>query len=102
MSRSRTVTDHDLLAVYGLYPRKRGKTLGIGKARRQIKTLEDLERFKQAVLNYRKLIEAEDTDIQYVLYFSTFLSQWEDFLDDEVMESAKVLNVSDIFRKKEA
>ncbi len=100
-SRPRLITEHDLLQLYKLYGRKRGKTLGMAKAMRQIKTIEQYEQLRRAIENYNRLIEAEGTEPQYVMYFSTFMSQWRDYLEDEVMD-AVVLDVSDIFQAKES
>lgn len=97
--RPRRIAEVALLELYKLYPRKRGKTLGMSKAVRQITTPEKYNELKQAIDNYVKLIEAEGTETQYVLHFSTFMSQWRDYLEDDVLEG-KVLNVSDIFGRK--
>lgn len=96
----RNVSEADLLALYTLYPRKRGKTLGLAKARRQIMSLEALADFKQAIENYVRIIEAEGTEPQYVMYFSTFMNCWQDYLEEDVVAQAKVLNLSDVFKVK--
>lgn len=84
------VSELDLLACYQAYPRKRGKSPGLKAAKRMIKTQEDLVAFKYAIENYKKVIAHDETEPQYVMYFSTFMGQWEDFLDDEVVASVGV------------
>ncbi len=84
------VTDLDLLACYQAYPRKRGKSPGLKAAKRVIKTQDDLVAFRHAIENYKKVIAYDETEPQFVMYFSTFVSQWDDFLDDEVLSSVAV------------
>ena len=84
------VSEQDLLDCYRLYPRKRGKSPGMKLAKRLIKTQDDLVAFRHAIENYKKVIAYDETEPQYVMYFSTFMGQWEDFLDDEVVSEESV------------
>lgn len=71
----------DLENVYELYPRKEGKSEGFKKAEAQIKTPEDLENLKRAVMIYR-----EKADPAYLKHFSTFMTSWRDCLDPDYGE----------------
>lgn len=71
-----------LEVAYQLYPRKLGKSQGIKVAMKSIKTKEDLEKLKLAIGKYRAHIEREKTEAKFVMYFSTFMNQWMDWLED--------------------
>jgi len=71
----------DLESIYKKYPRKRGKTRGMKKLVKEIKTKKQFENLDRAVLNYSRSVSK--TDPQYILYFSTFASEWEDWVDPE-------------------
>lgn len=68
--------------AYKGYPRKLGKSPGMKIIRRKLRSLEAVEAFKQAIWNYRKHLEREKTESQYIMHFSTFASQWTDWLDE--------------------
>lgn len=76
-----SLTASTIDGAYALYPRKEGKTAGYKKLKTQIKTKEDAERFKQAVINYRKRLEQESRPKEFIKLFSTFCSKevWTDF-----------------------
>lgn len=78
--------------AYQLYPRKIGKSPGMRIAMRSIKNKNDLENLKLAILKYRAHIEREKTEAKFVMYFSTFMNQWMDWLEDGhgVTEVSKV------------
>jgi hypothetical protein len=63
-----------------IYPRKLGKSGGIKKLSKVIKTDQDLENLEKAILNYVKEVEDKNTDTKYIKYFSTFANCWEDFI----------------------
>ena len=63
-----------------LYPLKKGKTKGVEKLSKEIKSDEDLEKLKLAITNYSKTIN----DPKYIKHFSTFASEWKDYLDANV------------------
>ena len=76
------ITRPQIEALYKeFYPRKMGKNDGIKSGLRQIKTLADYADLKTAILNYRHYLAREKKEAQYVLYFSTFMNQWKDWLD---------------------
>lgn len=70
--------------LYELYPRKRGRTKGLAKARREIKTEKDYNDLKKAIENYSS--EVSGSDQQFIMYFSTFMNQWRDWYDIEIEE----------------
>lgn len=73
-----------LADIYTLYPRKMGKTPGYKTAHAQCKTLEDLSLLEFAVKNYLAHLKREETEKDYILYFSTFMHQWRDWIEDDV------------------
>lgn len=73
----------DFSNLYASYPRKEGKSLGLRKLKSAIKTLEDFEDLKKAIDNYSKHCQKAGTEKQYIKHFSTFVSEWRDWLDPE-------------------
>lgn len=71
----------DLEKLYQGYPRKKGKTPGLKKLTKEILSEKDFEELAAAVKNYAK--EAATKESQYVMHFSTFASQWRDWIDVE-------------------
>lgn len=72
-----------LEVIYSLYPRKMGKSQGFKSALAQCKKPGDLELLEKAVTNYMAYLIKEGTEKQYVLYFSTFMNQWRDWLEKD-------------------
>lgn len=72
--------DADLEAAYQAYPRKEGKSDGMKRLKAQVKTRADLEALKRAIANY---VEQQrlDGNTQYLKHFSTFTSEWRDWVD---------------------
>jgi hypothetical protein len=62
-----------------LYPRKEGKTRGMKRLARQIKNETHLAEFEKAVRNYAEKCEGRDTE--YIKQFSTFASEWREWID---------------------
>lgn len=60
-----------------IYPLKKGKTKGVEKLSKEIKTDEDLENLKVAIANYSKTIK----NPEYIKHFSTFATEWKDWID---------------------
>lgn len=81
-SNKKVILNH-LEAIYAAYPRKMGKGAGMRKAVVQIKTIEDVELLRLAIANYRAYLQREGTEPKYMLYWSTFLTNWRDWLDPE-------------------
>lgn len=93
--RTNTIAQSEIERVYQEYPRKIGKGLGLKKLRSQIKTEQDLAELKRAVTRFREHHERQKTEPQFVPYFSTFVSQWRDWIDP-LTGSAEQLNALDI------
>lgn len=73
----------ELELIYRAYPRKLGKSQGMRVARNQCKTLKTVEELRAAVRTYAKFLMETQTEPQFVMYFSTFMNQWRDWLDPE-------------------
>lgn len=71
--------EKEILEEYKNYPLKKGKTIGVKKLTKQIKTPEDLELLKTAIRNYSD--EVKSSDRQYIKHFSTFASCWQDYIE---------------------
>ncbi len=70
----------DIEKIYSeIYPLKKGKQKGVASLAKQIKTAEQLEQFKIAVLKYKSSIK----DPNYIKHFSTFANEWTDWLDKD-------------------
>lgn len=76
----------DIEALYQAYPRKVGKTKGIEKLKKIIKSESDYQNVKTSIENYAGLVKAEQTDKKYIKHFSSFISNWEDYLEIEPSE----------------
>ncbi len=74
----------DFASIYQEYPRKLGKAKGLKIAEREIKTEADFDRLMIAVKRYAGHVRRENLEADYVKHFSTFMSSWEDWLDDDV------------------
>lgn len=85
----------DFESVYQDYPRKEGRSKGIDKLNREIKTPEDYALFSRAVKNYSKKVDELGAEKRFIKHFSTFVTEWRDHLGqgkDGSIESAKSLN----------
>lgn len=65
--------------AYAAYPRKLGKTKGLKKLAREIKSDQDLANLEKAISNYATSVK--DTEPQFVKHFSTFVSEWRDWVE---------------------
>lgn len=93
------ITETQILEIYKLYPRKRGKTPGIKKALKEIKTLEDLKKLEIAVCNYRTQCMEDETESRYMMHFSTFMGQWEDFVEMDSEGEMRKKTVLELLRE---
>lgn len=73
----------DLERLYQLYPRKMGKTVGMKKAKAQVKTLKDYDDLESAIKRFAAYLRAKGTEPQYIPYFQTFMTSWRDWLDPD-------------------
>lgn len=71
----------DLEAAYENYPLKEGKSKGIQKLSREIKTQEDYEALLRAIDKYSR---SEKVSNGYIKLFSTFASEWRDWTAQDV------------------
>lgn len=69
--------------IYKTYPKKLGKSQGMKTARSQCKTEAKLNLLAFAVENYIKHIHDNGTHPQFIMYFSTFMNQWQDWTDPD-------------------
>ena len=65
------------------YPKKVGKTAGLRRANLQVKTLEDLALFEEAIQRYNDRIKNENIEPRFVKQFDTFVTSWRDCLDPD-------------------
>lgn len=66
-----------------------GKAVGMKKAVKKFKSQESYDKFKVAVLEFKKLVDNGSYDKNYIPMWSTFVnSRWEDFLPEN-NESSK-------------
>lgn len=69
----------DFERLYKKYPRLLGKKIGMARCKAQIKNIDQFRLLEQAIDNYA--LEASYKEIQYVMHFSTFMNNWEDWVD---------------------
>lgn len=69
--------------IYKEYPRKEGKSAGMRRLKGQIKNETDLLNFGKAVSNYSAFCAREKRPREYIKQFSTFVGEWQDWLDPE-------------------
>ena len=83
------------------YPLKKGKTPGVTKLSKEIKSDEDIEKLVRSIETYKKSIN----DVKFIKHFSTFANEWRDWLDDNAGKSispvaSKASKVFDIAREQ--
>lgn len=71
----------DFESAYFLYPLKKGKSAGMKRLLRDIKNEDDLELFKKSIGNYKADLSLNRTELKYTKHFSTFVSEWRDWID---------------------
>lgn len=87
-------TPFDLEALYKNYPRKLGKTPGMKRLKRDVKSQKDYESLERAIYHYTESVKGKD--LQFVLYFSTFTSQWKDWIEPPTDTQRFSINVKPI------
>ena len=73
-------SDLDFEALYAAYPRKQGKSKGLAKCKTAIKNQTTYDLVLKAITQYKALCEANETEVEYIKHFSTFMNCWEDYL----------------------
>jgi hypothetical protein len=84
----------DLETLYQGYPRKKGKTPGLRKLEKEIKTEADYLALKEAIRNYGA--EVANREPEHILYFSTFAGQWKDWVNVEPDNTQSTINTTPI------
>lgn len=69
----------DFEEIYKNYPNKIGKKKGIDTCKVQIKTAEDFEKLKTAVLKYAAHCRTQRIEAKFIKHFSTFMNSWTDW-----------------------
>lgn len=82
----------DFNSLYQKYPRKVGKQQGIAKCKVQVKTPEDFDLLSKAIDNYTAYCKKQGTEAKYIKHFSTFMTSWRDWLDDNAGDSDSFKN----------
>lgn len=80
------INSSELETAYQLYPLKEGKSRGLTKLRREIRTSDDLAQLKIAIENYKR---SPNVKKGFVKLFSTFAHEWRDWLDPEAGKTFK-------------
>lgn len=81
--------DHfDFEKVYEGYPRKVGKSKGLERCAAQIKTPEAYRDLVTAVERYTAHCKAKGTEEKFIKHFSSFMSEWRDWIDPTTGTSA--------------
>lgn len=93
--------ESELDRIYLLYPRKEGKTAGMKKLKL---SKDDLQDFEQAVKKYAEHCRYEKKSRDYTKMFSTFCTDWRDWVDYEQEKSAddKILEVLERAKRENA
>ena len=73
----------DFEALYKKYPRKLGKKAGIDKCGDVITTKEQYEKLSLAIDSFVKHHTKKQTKEEFIPYFSTFMSDWEMWLEPD-------------------
>lgn len=78
--RERPREQFDLLAIYRQYPSRSGKSNGLKKLAKAIKTQGDYDLLKQALASY---LSSKKVREGYVKNFDTWAGCWDDYLEPE-------------------
>jgi hypothetical protein len=89
LTRASVLASLDLL--YRRYPKKRGKAAGIKRLAGMVKTQDDLDSVTRALDTYLRYLKREATEPRYILHFSSWVSEWRDWLDND---AGKIVLVS--------
>lgn len=76
-----TTPELDFEPAYNLYRLKKGKSKGLEKLKKEIKTSYDVSLLIKAIENYNKDLDINKTEIKYIKHFSTFASEWRDWIE---------------------
>lgn len=79
VKRQAATSDFDFDIIYDAYPRKEGKSAGLKKCKTIIKSQKKFDEVLKSVENYAASVKF--TEPKYIKHFSSFLSNWIDYLD---------------------
>lgn len=87
--------------VYRRYPKKVGKAEGMKRALRLIRTPDDLVALERALDRFLAYHARVQTEPQYLPYFSSFMSSWTDWLDEDagVVESPARRGIEELLKE---
>lgn len=88
----KTKPKFDFESVYKFYPKKRGKRVGLDKAKAKIKTQDEFNKFSAAVKQVGQNFEGRST--KFCPHFSTFVNQ--ELWKDEELPAPSILPTSGI------
>ena len=69
---------------WGKYPRKMGKTLAAKRFKSKIKKESDYRRLMQAIDRYNQYINNKNIQSEYIKHGSTWMNEWEDWLENDI------------------
>lgn len=84
VAQKQVLSDSVIESIYKEYPRKVGKAKGLAKLKSQLKTQTDLELCVRALAKFKKYHIDKGTLGEYIPHFSTWVSSWKDWLDEDV------------------
>ena len=70
------------------YPNKRGKSKGLERLSKEIKSAQDVLDFEKAVRNYAA--DVKGFEQKHIKWFSTFVTTWRDWIDFKPTSNIKV------------
>lgn len=79
--RATVISSFDFESLYHLFPRKAGKARGIDRCKKHIKSQKKFDQLETSIKNYASYVERNSIEQKYVKHFSTFMSDWTDWLD---------------------
>lgn len=83
-----SVSKADLEAAYRAYPRKQGKTEGMNRLASQVRTRTHLAELTKAIGNFAEQMRVECRAEDKIKLFSSFTSEWRDWIDWQVKAPA--------------
>lgn len=66
-------TEFDFDGLYGLFPRKEGKAVGMARLKKRITSKEDFDKFAASVRRYASLVKSEGRKREHILMWSSFV-----------------------------
>lgn len=96
------VDKFDFEIPYQNYPKKIGKSAGIARLKKQIKTKSEYDDFFKAVINYKKYCTENQTEQKFIKQFSSFVgtnesAPWKDFINPP---EAEIFPTESVAKKK--